>query len=116
MNLKHNQLQYLCHQYLWNEHPKLRYLSHANFNTLSTQGKNPIMTMAKLKSIGLVKGTFDYQFYYKGVLHVFDFKVGKDKLSNHQKNFQMAIELQGGKGYEVRSLKEFQEIIKNIIT
>ena len=71
--------------------------------------------MARLKSMGHVKGVLDYEVYYKGCLHVFDFKVGKDKLSPEQKAHISAIESQGGKGYEIRSLEQFQKIIENIL-
>jgi hypothetical protein len=44
-----------------------------------------------------------------------DFKVGPDKLSPEQKTFIKQIESQGGKGYEIRSLEQFKEIIICIV-
>lgn len=113
--MTHDKLQYLSHSWLWNEHPELRYLAHANFNNLTSQNKDAIKIMARMKSIGLVRGVLDYEFYYRGVLHAFDFKIGSDKLSKHQKEYINAIESQGGKGHEIRSLEQFQEVIKDIL-
>jgi len=114
-SLKHNQLQYQCHQWLWNEHPELRYLSHANINNLTTETPDARFKMAKLKSIGLVKGVLDYELYYRKTLYVFDFKVGHDKLSKEQKEFINKIEENGGKAYEIRDLETFKEIIWKIL-
>lgn len=113
----HNKLQQDCHVWLWNTYPELRHLSHGNINNLTsyTGTKQDRVTMSKLKAIGLVKGVLDYQFYFKGVLHVFDFKIGNDRLSSEQKAYICQIEKQGGKGYEIRSLEKFQEIINAII-
>lgn len=147
--MKHDQLQYQCHTWLWNEHPELRYLFHANFNNLSTEdlgdtdkvkkikdlfdsGKPSLdkikaiinfdfgttkatMKMARLKSIGLVRGVLDYEFFYNGQLYFFDFKVGNDKLSKSQLEFIRFTERQGAKCYEIRSLDQFQQIINAII-
>jgi hypothetical protein len=68
-----------------------------------------------MKALGMVKGVLDFMFYYNGVLHVMDFKVGKDKLSPEQKEFIKQIESQGGKGYEVRTFEEFQKIVHGIL-
>jgi len=115
MSKKHDRLQFECHAWLWNTYPETRYLAHANFNTLSSQDKNAIGTMARLKSIGLVAGVLDYEFYWKGKLYVFDMKVGRDKLSQKQKNFIAKIQEHGGEGFEIRSLEEFQAIIDRVI-
>ena len=48
------------------------------------------------------------------VSYVFDFKVGKDRLSKEQIEYIAAIEKQGGKGYVIRELDEFKEIINKI--
>jgi formylmethanofuran dehydrogenase subunit B len=71
--------------------------------------------LSNMKSLGMVKGVLDFMFYYKGVLHVIDFKVGNDRLSPKQKTFIAQIESQGGKGYEVRTIEEFKSIIEKII-
>lgn len=117
IKLSHNALQASCHLWLWNTYPHLRMLFHSNFNNLTSQlpQKEAIILMAKLKHMGLVTGILDYEFYYQGALYVFDFKVGADKLSDQQKEHIRQVEANGGKGYEVRSLEEFQGLIEGII-
>lgn len=111
----HDQIQAACHLWMWNSYPELRMLFHANFNNLSTETQDARILMSKLKHKGLVTGILDYEFYYRGVLHVFDFKVGYDKLSVEQLEHIRQVEAHGGKGYEVRSLEEFQSLIRMII-
>ena len=122
--LKHDQLQNACHIWMWNNHPELRQLFSGTFNDIKTVEKRlgplpsrvRIIILSKMKSLGMAKGILDYQFYYAGVFHILDFKVGKDKLSPEQKLTIKRVEEQGGKGYEIRSLEQFQLIIKKIIS
>ena len=110
--MTHDRLQYECFFWMWNEYPDLRYLCHANINS---HPKWKVQDMSKLKSLGLVKGVLDLEFYYKGCLHVFDIKIGADKLSKQQKEYIKAIEGEGGQGYEIRSLEGFQNIINGLL-
>lgn len=120
--MSHDKLQYMCFTWLWNEHPELRQLFFGTFNDIkqvekitgNLKEKRKII-LSHMKSLGMVKGVLDFMFYFCGVLHVIDFKVGSDKLSKEQKTFIAQIESQGGKGYEVRSLDEFKKIIYDII-
>jgi len=102
---------------LWNEYPELRYLCFTTTNNLTTaiKGVEGAIRMNQLKAMGLVKGTTDLVFYYKGVLYGFDMKVGRDKLRKEQKEFIAAISKQGGTGCEIRSLQEFKDKIKEIV-
>lgn len=113
--MKHNALQSACHVWFWNTFPELRGLFHANFNNLSTETGDAARQMARLKSLGLVAGVLDYEFYYRGVLHVFDFKVGADSLKPAQLDYIHKIEEQGGRGYEIRSIEKFMAIILDIL-
>ncbi len=113
--MTHNQLQAACHLWMWNTYPALRYLFHANFNNLTTETLDARIQMAKMKHLGLVAGVLDYEFYYRGVFYAFDFKIGADKLSDQQRAYIRAVEEHGGKCYEVRSLEEFQSLIRIII-
>ena len=109
---KHEKLQAACFTWLWNEYPDTRYLCHCNINSHPAWKAREI---SQLKPTGLVKGVLDLEFYFKGVLYVFDIKVGNDRLKKEQKEFIAAIEAQGGKGFEIRSLEQFQEIILKIL-
>jgi hypothetical protein len=122
MSKSHDRLQYDSFTWLWNNYPHLRQLFWGTFNDLkqvekiigNIKDKRRII-LSNMKSLGMVKGVLDFMFYYKGVLHVIDFKVGNDRLSPEQKTFIAQIESQGGKGYEVRTLEEFKSIIEKII-
>ena len=113
--MTHNQLQRDCFLYMWNERPELRYLCFSVTNNLTTETSDAKMKMAQLKSLGVVKGVLDLQFYYSGRLYAFDMKIGKDKLSKEQNAFISAITAQGGYGCEIRSLEEFKEKICKIV-
>lgn len=120
--MNHDKLQYSCFTWLWNSHPELRQLFWGTFNDIKqvekiigNVGNKRQIILSHMKSLGMVKGILDFMFYHKGVLHVIDFKVGTDKLSPEQKSFIKQIESQGGKGYEVRTIEEFQNIINGLL-
>lgn len=120
--LTHDALQADCHLFLWNNYPELRQLFFGTFNDIKVVEKilGPVgrarqIILSKMKTLGMVKGILDYQFYYKGVLYIIDFKVGNDHLSPEQKLTIERVEAQGGKGYEIRSLEQFQKTIEDIL-
>lgn len=117
MGKEHDRLQSQCFSWFWNNYPKYRYLLHGNLNNLTTQhrGSEGAIRMAQLKTLGLVKGRTDLEFYYRGVLYMFDVKIGSDRLKTEQKEYIKKNEEQGGKFFEIRSFDQFQEIILNII-
>lgn len=110
--MPHDYLQHLCFTWFWNTYPQYRYLMHANINSHS---RWRIRDLTRLKSIGLVKGVFDLEFYFNRVLYVFDIKIGKDRLTESQRLFATQIESQGGKAYEIRNFEEFKKIIEWIL-
>ena len=116
--ITHDRLMQNCYTWLHNSYPHLRKTSWAVINELKPYPGESIKSfkirLGYLKAIGLVTGVYDYHFYYKGVLHCFDFKIDYDKLSADQLKFKEAIEANGGHCYEIRSLKQFQNIIKSI--
>ena len=112
MAVNHERLQSACFLWFWNTYPEHRYLMHANINS---HPRFRVRDLTVLKGVGLVKGVFDLEFYFYGVLYIFDIKTGADSLSFWQKEFLHAIESHGGKGFEIRELDEFKRIIKEII-
>ena len=108
----HEKLQKECFLYFWNNYPQYRMLMHANINSHHKWNK---IDISVLKGIGLVKGILDLEFYYKGVLYVFDIKIGKDKLSKEQLYCIKQVEEHGGKGFEIRSFCDFKELIYQIL-
>lgn len=116
--MTHNQLQKLCWEYLWNYFPESRYTCWHTKNEdiphKSESKKDYIIRRSQDKAIGLLPGVYDLVFYRQGVLHIFDIKVGHDKLSENQIRFKDQIIKQGGRAYEIRTLEEFQQIIQEI--
>jgi hypothetical protein len=117
--LKHDQLQSKCYLWAHNTYPPLRKKFWHTPNELPRiKGETQQQYLHRLnqrKAIGVVPGVLDLVFYYKTVLHVFDFKVGNDKLSDDQLEFIDQIKAEGGKEYEIRTVEQFQEIFKSIV-
>jgi hypothetical protein len=118
--LKHDALQQKCFMWAWNSYPHLRKLLWHTPNELPRRkGESDLSYLQRLntrRAIGVVSGVLDLTFYYKGALHVFDIKVGNDRLSEDQELFIERVEAQGGKSYEVRTLEQFQGLFKSIIS
>ena len=115
--MTHNQLQSKCFLWMWNEYPPLRGLLFSVTNNLTTslKGRAGAARMAEMKSLGVVKGTTDFIFYFKGRMYAWDIKVGYDKLRPEQLDFINKVKEQGGDGGEIRSFEEFKENIRRII-
>jgi len=121
--MTHDRLQFECFSWMWNEHQELRRLFWCTFNdikqvekiTKNIGNKTRQIILSNMKSLGMVKGVLDFVFFYKGALHVIDFKVGGDKLSPEQKDHSTKVKQQGGQAYECSTLEDFQKIINNIV-
>jgi len=113
----HNQLQSECFLWFHNTYPEYRGLMFAVNNNLTTamQGSAGAARMAGLKAIGVMKGTTDLVFYFKGVLHAWDIKVGADKLRPEQLEFIAKVKGQGGEGREIMSFEEFKMLVEEVI-
>ncbi|MFM6975702.1 MAG: hypothetical protein ACKOW2_02485 [Sphingobacteriaceae bacterium] len=114
--MTHNQLQSKCFLWVWNEYPYLRGLLFSVTNNLTTslKGRAGAARMAEMKSLGVVKGTTDFIFYFKGRMYAWDIKVGHDKLRPEQIAFINKVKEQGGDGGEIRSFEEFKEMFRKI--
>ena len=115
--MTHNQLQSKCFLWVWNEYPHLRGLLFSVTNNLTTslKGRAGAARMAEMKSLGVVKGTTDFIFYFKGRMYAWDIKVGYDKLRPEQIAFINKVKEQGGDGGEIRSFEEFKEMFRRIV-
>lgn len=76
--------------------------------------KEHIIILSQRKAIGVLPGVTDLILYWKGVLYMFDIKVGKDSLSKEQLSFIAANIEQGGQFFEINSLEEGKRIIDEI--
>lgn len=116
--ITHDRLQSCCYQHLHNTYPHLRKTFWAVTIPPKHAKETPgeyAMRLSRLKAIGQVNGVYDMMLFYKNCLFCFDFKIGKDTLSEDQIEFSFAIEKQGGKCYEINSLDQFKKVIISII-
>ena len=111
---KHDKLQSECYLWFHNTFPEHRDLIFSVNNNLTTQSKDGYIKMARLKSLGLSKGVLDLLFYWRGCLYAFDIKTGSDSLKPAQLSFISSIGRHGGKGYVIRSIDEFKDLIYGI--
>jgi hypothetical protein len=106
------QLQAKCFQWAWNTYPKTRkLLAH-----VPNGGSRNKIEATQLKASGVVEGVHDLFFYWKGQLYWFELKVGKNKQSPAQIEFGQAMQAQGAICHEVRTLEQFQDLFKSIIS
>lgn len=78
-------------------------------------GRNRAFNVAKLKTTGLVPGVFDLLFYWKNCLYCFDIKIGKDKLSENQVKFMLAVSKNGAFCCEIHTFEQFKGNIERIV-
>ncbi len=117
--LSHDRLQQEMGSLLWNKYPQTRRtFFHPANETAPYPGESKrdfVLRLAQRKAIWILPGVTDFVWYWDGVLYIFDCKVGKDKVSDPQKEFIAAIVAQGGKFYEIRELSVFATIVDAII-
>ena len=109
--MKHQEaeLQKACVRWHSLQYPKdyyLLYMNHQNGKSAAEQGR--------LKSMGLVPGVADLTLLSFGRVDFFELKVGKNKQTEKQKEFQQAVEAYGCHYHLVYGLDEFIEIINKI--
>ncbi len=95
----------------WNEYPEARRCMWA----VPNGGVRNQLEAIKLKATGVLPGVFDMHLYWQNQLYCFEFKVGYNNLSDHQIQWQAAIEKQGAKTFLIRSEEEFFNIFTMII-
>jgi hypothetical protein len=71
-----------------------------------------VVSQQKFVNLGLLRGVSDTIVLMKGICLFIEFKTQIGYQSEYQKEFQNRVELLGFKYYVVRSLVEFQSIIK----
>ena len=109
--MKHQEaeLQKACVRWHSLQYPKdyyLLYMNHQNGKSAAEQGR--------LKAMGLVPGVADLTMLSRGRVDFFELKVGKNKQTETQKEFQQAVESYGYHYHLVYSLDQFIEIVNKI--
>ncbi|MGF7218633.1 hypothetical protein GGR92_004812 [Spirosoma lacussanchae] len=102
-NWTHDRLQAECYQWHVDEYPDDRHLVHANLNN-SVGGRRGVRNTA----IGIRKGRCDSQYFKRGRLYLFEFKVGSDSQKADQKAFQEANEREGAIYQIIRSVEQYK--------
>ncbi len=112
---RHDRIQQECWIYLWNTYPQTRRLLWHTPNELRPYPKENerqfMIRLSQAKAIGVMKGVWDLVFYWKGVLYIFDIKIGNDRLSEEQLDFERQVIAQGGKSFIIESTQQFKDII-----
>jgi hypothetical protein len=119
LNYSHDRLQSECGKYLWNQYPQTRKtFFHPANEAKREKGETKheyIIRLSQRKAIWVLPGATDLIWYWKGILYMFDIKIGRDRLSVEQKDFIAAMQMQGGKFYEFDTLQQFKDIVDGIL-
>lgn len=105
------QIQAECVMWLWNTHPETRGL----FFSVTNNSEHIARAMQR-RALGLISGVSDCLFIWGGRTYCFEFKTPTGHQSPAQIEWQHKVLAQGMCYFVVRSLDEFQVIIKNILT
>lgn len=103
-------IQTECYVWFHNSFPTFRGLLCCNLNN----SKNKI-DGARNKAMGIQKGRSDLVLYWQAKAYHIEMKTPAGEQSPEQIAWQKKVESQGFSYFIVRSLPEFQELIKNII-
>ena len=109
--MKHQEaeLQKACVRWHSLQYPKdyyLLYMNHQNGKSAAEQGR--------LKAMGLVPGVADLTMLSRGRVDFFELKVGKNKQTETQKEFQQAVEAYGYHYHLVYELDQFINLVNEI--
>jgi elongation factor P hydroxylase len=110
--MSEDRIQQLSYQWFHNNYPMYRGL----LFHVPNGGSRNAREGAKFKTMGVRPGVADFLFMLQGVTYNIELKTLTGKQSKHQLDWQRLVEQQGFKYFVVRSLSEFQELIKTIIT
>lgn len=110
--MTHDQLQSKCVIWLWNEFYFERGMWHHNKANSINQVQG-----ARDKALGVARGIWDLEYVTpNGMIAWFEFKVGKDKLSDSQRQFRAKINQRCTNHiwFEIRTFEDFKDIICQI--
>lgn len=109
--LTEDQLQAKCFQLAWNQYPQTRRL----LFHIPNGGHRSKREAMKFKAIGVVAGMPDLCFLWNGKAHFMELKTSRGKVSPIQKKVHEAITAQNIEVHIVRSVGEFEFLIKSIL-
>lgn len=106
--MTHNQLQAMCATWFWNTY---RFTDWANMYYQNKNNSEDEVAGAVDKALGTRRGVSDTTLISFVVCHFIEFKVGKDKQSQEQWEFQNEVELRGHKYVIISTFEEFKNYI-----
>jgi hypothetical protein len=104
-------LQQKCYFWFWNTYPNLRGL----LFHVPNGGSRNAREGAKFKQIGVFAGVSDLLFMFDGKTHCIELKNEKGSQSTKQLFWQKRVEENGFNYYIIRTLEDFQKLIKTIV-
>jgi len=109
--MSEDRLQQDCYVWFHNAYPELRGLLFHVPNGGARNGREA----KKLKWMGVVPGVSDLIFLYQRKIYFIELKTEIGTQSKVQKDWQLNVESQGLEYYIIRSLDQFNWLIKDII-
>ena len=104
------QIQSSCVTWFWNTYPKLRGL----FFSVNNNSEHVVRAMNR-KAAGQVAGVSDTIFLYAGNVYLIEFKTDTGRQSLARKNWEQLVTNEGFDYIIIRSLSDFQRLIKKIV-
>jgi len=105
-----NKIQSDCVKWIWNSYPQTRGL----FFEINNNPKNAI-DGARRKAAGMIAGVADTCFLWDGKAYFIEFKAGQGRQRGEQFDWEITILKAGFDYYIIKTLNEFQALIKNIM-
>lgn len=106
------QLQAECFQWAWATYPQTRY----GLRACPNGGKRSIMEAMQFKASGVVAGSPDLQFDYKGRTYYIEMKIPGGVISKDQKRVHEYLLSNGIPIYVCWSFEEFKQTFNTILT
>ena len=106
-----DRLQQECYTWFHNEYPDLRLVMWHTEN----EGKRNGRAQMRFKTMGGTPGVADLIWFYGGEFFAFELKTQTGTQSKSQKEWQAAIEKQGGHYRIVRTIGEFQYYVQSVL-
>lgn len=104
------QLQKQCFQWFIAEYP-----AHSKILCYNMNNSNSHIEGNKYKSIGLQAGRADMVLYFNSAATMIEFKIDNGEQSEKQKEWELAVRMQGFEYYVIRSFGQFEILIHWLI-
>lgn len=104
------ELQKDCYEWFCREYPAHQKLLCYNMNNANSH-----IIGNQYKSMGLQKGRSDLVLYFNGAAIMIELKIDNNDQSEAQKEWQLAVEIQGFEYYIIRNSEDFKILMYHIM-